>query len=117
MAPVAFHGFERAQRVRGPLNQIAGSDVAEVVSGKIRQKIQADVGWGGSMRNHLYRVFLVVIRWQPVILQANELLEKCPRFSRQLSQENGLSEAEPCLTAPDAPADPPGNRRRRKPEA
>ena len=62
------------------------------------------------MRDHGDGMLLKIVRWQPVIVRADEGLEECPGLARNLLQKNDLLGRQPGFTALEWPADPPGDR-------
>ena len=62
------------------------------------------------------RLFLKIVRRQPVIFGANKGLEKCPGLARTVTQENKLPGGQPRVAAQKRTADPPGNGRGSHPQ-
>ena len=106
---VPFQGCHRVECIRRALDELSGRNVAEVVRGQIREQRKPHVGRGRAMRNHGNRMLLIVIRWQPVIFRTDEGLEERPGLARNLLQKNDLVGRQPCFTAGERPADPPGD--------
>ena len=116
MAAVALECRHGRERVCRALDELAGLDVAEVVGRQIGQQSEPHVGRRSAVRDHRYRMFLEVVRRQPMIFGADEGFEKCPRPARQFLQEDNLLVAEFCFAAYQRPADPPRDGRRRQPQ-
>ena len=117
MALVPFHRLHRVQRIRGTQDQGSGRNVPEVVRGQVRQQRKPHVGRRRAVRNHVDRMFLIIVRWQPVVVRADERLEERPGPPRELAEEDCLLDRESRLAAPERLADPPGDRGRDQPQA
>ena len=113
---VALEVRHRLQRIVGALDQLPGSDVAEVISGEIRQQRHPHVGRRCSMRDNPHRMFLVIVRRQPVVFGSDEGLEESPCLARHCMQVCELLGAEFQRTAAARPADPPADRGCRYPQ-
>src|ERR1051325_6908985 len=86
-----FHFFHRLKGGTQTYGQFDQSDIAQIVRRQNGKQEQANVGWGGVVGNIAARRFLKMIRWQPVVVRAGELLKKCPGASRKTLQLFALS--------------------------
>ncbi len=105
--PVTFQSVHRAQGVRRALDEQSGRDVAEVVSGQVRQQRQPDVGRRGAMGDCGNAILLIVVGGQPMVRGADEAVEELPRPPRQRAQEEGLGRRQLCFARHKRAADPP----------
>ena len=87
------------KRIRRALEQLSGRDVAEVVGRQIRQQRKSHVRRRGAMRDGGDRMFLAVVRRQPVVVRTDERLEERPGPSRELPEEERLVPASAALRA------------------
>ena len=109
MTAMPLHGVHGAQGVGGPFDQFAGRNIAEVAGREAGQQGEPHIGGGGAVRHHRVRVLLKVVGRQPMILRADEGLEKGPGFSGRGIEEHRLRRRKPHFPAPERSADPPGN--------
>src|ERR1700694_3345776 len=113
---MAFERLHRPQRIAGPVDKLAGSDVTEVARRHVGEKRQAHVGGGSTMSDSRYRVLLKVVRRQPMIFGTDKGLEERPRPACGLSQKEYLVTGQPGTAADQGPAYPPGDGRRGGPQ-
>src|SRR5215210_8101414 len=82
---VAAKPWKLGKRLESQLksfDELKCSDVAEVVRRDCRKQKQTDVGRRGAVRDDGLRVFLKIVRRQPLIFLADEGLEESPRAAR-----------------------------------
>ena len=87
MLPITLQTVHAVQRRRKPGQQSFGAQVSEIVSGQVGEQRHAHIGRRGAMGNGRPGVFLHVVRWQPVILGPDVLIEERPGLARQQPQE------------------------------
>ena len=97
VALVSFQAFHGVECLRRAFDELSGRNVAEVVSGQIRQQRKAHVGRRRAMCDHGNGMLLIVIRRQPMIFRADEGLEERPGFPGKLPQKEGLIRRQPCF--------------------
>jgi len=68
------------------------------------------------VRHHRARLLLDVVRWEPVVVRADEGLEERPGPPRQDLEELLLQVGQPGLRADQRPAQPPGDARCGQPQ-
>ncbi len=90
VAAMARQLVQRAERQCGAFGDRALLQIAEVPCRQIGQQGQPDVGRRGAPRHHQCRMFLDVVRRQPVILLAHPGLEERPGAPRQPAKERPL---------------------------
>ena len=78
MAAVQLHLSQSLKRRFEPLYGFFGADPAQVACAQIRQQAQANIRWRGSVGHHRLRVFLKIVRRQPMIHIGQEFLEEAP---------------------------------------
>src|SRR4029079_10167305 len=88
VAAVTLEFFRRCERASGALEQIANGNVAEIVSGQVREERQSDVGRRRAMRGAVGR-FLLDVVWREVVVDRADVSFKVPpRTPRDRSEEN-----------------------------
>ncbi len=90
VASVPLQGLHRAECIRRALDELPGRNVAEVVSGQIREQRKPHVGRRRAMPDHGNGMLLIVIRRQPMIFRTDERLEERPGLSGKLPEKEGL---------------------------
>ncbi len=104
---VARQAVHRAHRVRRAPQELPGRDVPEIAGGQIGEQRQPHVRRRRAMRDARDRMFLPVVRRQPLVVGADEGLEERPGPARELAQEQRLLRRQSRLAAGERPADPP----------
>ena len=117
VASVTFQCFHCMECICRTLDELSRRDVAEVVGGQICEKGQAHVGRRRAMCNYGNGILLKIVRGQPMIFRADEGFEKRPGLAGKLPEKGGLVSRQPCFATSKRPADPPGDKRRDKPES
>ena len=90
--------------------------VSEIVRGERRQQLQTDIGRRRSMRDRVLAISLVVVRHEPVVFRADELLEKSPRRPRDLAERQPIRAAERGTALRERQTGRMNERRRQQPE-
>src|SRR4030095_15326196 len=97
MAAKFLQLVEAHEREFQPLKQLSKTDIAKTARRQSRQQKQSDVGRRSAMRNHL-RVFLKIVRRQPVVFVRYERLKETPGTSRHNSGRPHVMSAERRVT-------------------
>ena len=111
MALVTFERRHGGEGVGRALDQPSGREIAEIVGGQVRQQRQSHIGRRGAVRNGGSAIFLEVVRRQPMVGRADEVIEEGPGPPRQHAQEGQLSDREGGLATREGLAEPPGEGR------
>ena len=84
---IALHSQERLERGFETGDELGRRHVAEIAGDERRQQLQTDVRGRGAMGDSLAAVLLHVVRDQPVVGGADELVEEPPRLPRDAMQD------------------------------
>ena len=79
------------QHVLQSREQVPAADIGEIMGGQVGQQRHPHVGGGGAMRGDGHRLFLDVVRRQPVVRRPDQVLEECPVPPGLLAQEASLA--------------------------
>ena len=114
VAPMSFEALHGVEGVEGAPQELAHRQIAEIARGQIGQQGQSHVGGRSAGSHHRDRIFLEIIRRQPVFLRRDEGFKKAPRLARRSPKEGGLLRRQlrrrrKFNGLADAPGDPGGN--------
>ena len=87
MASILLQLRERTKSILGPFNKSIDGAIAEVICCQIRQQGHSDVGRAGTRRDHLVRVHMHVVWWQPVVVRVHKHFEVTPCPTSHVSKE------------------------------
>ena len=90
VAAILSHASHGSQGRFQPIYGLGGSDPGEVPRACDRQKVKADIGWGGPVGHHRLRRFLEVVWRQGIFGGRDEVLEEAPCPSGDQSQRPGV---------------------------
>jgi len=108
MTSMSRQGLHRAQRILRALDELPRRKVSEVVGGQIREERKPHIGRRGAMCDRCDAVFLVVVRWQPMIFRPTKV-SKNSRSCAKASGERGSGPTIEPLCGGEREADPPGD--------
>ena len=94
VAAITLHALQRGESQCAAVEQLRQAEIAEIVRGQVRKQAQADVGRRRAVRGLRDRLFLIVVRRQPVVVGTHEALEERPSPPRHPAHEFRLRRVE-----------------------
>ncbi len=116
MPPIAFEPIQRVEGLLRPVQQFAGSQIAEIGRRQIGQQGHADIGRRGPGGDRGHGCFLNVVGRQPVFFCRDERFEIAPSPARQSAQKRALRGGQDGFARRERTADPPADTGRHQPE-
>ena len=86
---MAFEPMHRGEGILRASNETAKGEIPEIPRREISEQCQPDVG-GRCARRNQQRIFLKIVRWQPVLLRRDKGFKKMPGLTRGPSKEEQL---------------------------
>src|SRR5439155_15982072 len=109
---VPLQARQGRENALGPVGQLEESDVSEVVSGQIGEKLETDVGRRRSMGDDRSGILLEIVRREVISLCGDEGLEEVPVGAGEATQEAAIDRKKGGRRPGRGSIEPGGNGRR-----